>query len=624
MTRPISSLVRREYRRRRGHSFLALSAAIILVVIVLAVYAGGAVSATVRVPQDYPTVARAIAAAHAGDTVLIGPGTFSVNVIIDKPLTLRGAGADHTVLSGASAGKPVILVDGTGIAVTISDLTIADAARATSPANWVGADGILGRGDVNIRAENCVFRDNDEAGIRITGSAHVTIIGGTIFGSWDGVEISDDAHADITGCKINNVTYGAIVRDSGTLAITGNEVSDTAVGVDGRSSVVVQGSDNTMVHNGIDLVGNVAGTVRVPLTTAVATKIVYPDPNYRSLQQAIDALLPGGTLIIHAGKYSGGITITKRVTITGEGDVTLTSINLSGSGVSVVGSGDLTLSGVTVTMGIYGVVLGADATAHISNCNISGNWKFGVLVRGHARAQLDDNTIGGVQYGVYATPCASVTGTGNEITGTVGGNAAGSVRAPILPPTEKEIIMPGSKYLTLQQAIDALLPGGTIILRSGGDGYAGPVTIGKPLTIKTLGDNRVNLRGTTSAPVLSLVRGADVTLVNVGITGGTIGILLGGNARVSLDHCVVFRNGYGIGASGSSQATLVNSSVIDNGYGVFAETPACVPGGCPFSGTITGSDNTIPGPGEPNANTIAAVRPSDLSFLTTARGGTYP
>ncbi len=623
MTRPILSLVKHKLRRR-GHSAFTLPAAIGLVVIVLAVYAGATVGATIRVPQDYPTVVRAVAAAHSGDIILIGPGKFTVNVIIDKSLTLRGAGADHTVLSGASAGKPVILVDGQGITVTIYNLTIADAARATSPANWVGADGILGRGNVNIHAENCTFRDNDEAGLRVTGSAHATISGCTISGSWDDIEVSDDARADVTGCKINNAMYGAIVHDNGTLSITGNTISDTAVGIDGRSRVVVQGSDNTMAHNWIDLVGNVAGTVRIPLTTAVTTKIVYPDPNYRSLQQAIDALLPGGTLIIHAGKYSGGITITKQVTITGEGDVTLTSINLSGSGVSVVGGGNLTLSGVTVTMGIYGVVLGADAVAHISNCNINGNWKFGVLVRGHAHAQLDDNAISGVRYGVYATPCASVTGAGNDITGPIGGNVAGSVRAPILPPTEKEITMPGNKYFTLQQAVDALLPGGTILLRSGWDGYACPVTIGKPLTIKTLGDKRVDLVGMTSAPVLSLIRSADVTLVNVGITGGTIGILLGGNAHVSLDHCVVFKNGYGIGASGSSQVTLVNSSVTDNGYGVFTETPVCVPGGCPFSGVITGKGNTIPGPGEPHANRIAAFCPADLSFLTTAHGGTYP
>lgn len=184
--------------------------------------------------------------------------------------------------------------------------------------------------------------------------------------------------------------------------------------------------------------------------------------------------------------------------------------------------------------------------------------------------------------------------------------------------------MPGNKYFTLQQAVDALLPGGTILLRSGWGGYACPVTIGKPLTIKTLGNTRVDLKGGTSAPVLSLIRGADVKLVNVGITGGTFGIILGGNARVSLDHCAVFKNGCGIGASGSSQVTLVNSSVTDNGYGVFVKNPVCVTGGCPFSGEITGKGNTIPGPGEPNENRIAAFCPAALSFLTTAHGGTYP
>src|SRR3954469_9917345 len=58
-------------------------------------------------PDCFATVQHAVDAAHDGDTIRLGAGTFAGGVVITKSVTLEGAGADATVISG---GGPVVTV----------------------------------------------------------------------------------------------------------------------------------------------------------------------------------------------------------------------------------------------------------------------------------------------------------------------------------------------------------------------------------------------------------------------------------------------------------------------------------------------------------------------------------
>jgi hypothetical protein len=60
-----------------------------------------------RVSSDpCATFKQAIAAACAGDTVLVGPGTFAENVVVDKPVTVLGSGDATIVVPATSAPNP--------------------------------------------------------------------------------------------------------------------------------------------------------------------------------------------------------------------------------------------------------------------------------------------------------------------------------------------------------------------------------------------------------------------------------------------------------------------------------------------------------------------------------------
>lgn len=72
-----------------------------------------------------PTLRRALAAAHDGDTVLLGAGRYRGGVTIDRSVHLVGAGEARTAIAG---GGPVVTVtrraDGSRPTVTLADLAL--------------------------------------------------------------------------------------------------------------------------------------------------------------------------------------------------------------------------------------------------------------------------------------------------------------------------------------------------------------------------------------------------------------------------------------------------------------------------------------------------------------------
>jgi len=139
---------------------------LIALVVVLALAATSSVvwaQATLVVDDDgaqcpgpgYTTIQAAVNAASAGDTVFVCPGTYNEQVVIDKSLTLQGAG-DTTIVQPSSAAMltqyraiswfggtkqlaAIILADVPGGTVTVKNLKVDGGAVTALPsgANWV-------------------------------------------------------------------------------------------------------------------------------------------------------------------------------------------------------------------------------------------------------------------------------------------------------------------------------------------------------------------------------------------------------------------------------------------------------------------------------------------------------
>jgi nitrous oxidase accessory protein NosD len=158
----------------------------------------------IHVPQDYTTVQDGLNAATAGDTVLVAPGTFTENIIwpqTDEVTLLSEQGADHSALSGGTAGRVILIWE--IAAAVINGFTIRDGIAAAEQ----NGGGIYGY-NTNLNLCNCVISEN--FGGNSWGGAGALFAGGAPVIS-DNVFTSNEAQQSSVGSALALQDSGALV-----------------------------------------------------------------------------------------------------------------------------------------------------------------------------------------------------------------------------------------------------------------------------------------------------------------------------------------------------------------------------------------------------------------------------
>jgi parallel beta-helix repeat protein len=347
---PAPEETHREIRKEATMRRLSCSVLVGVLVVAAGALAEEALACTVTV-QPGQSIQAAIAGAQEGAVICLGEGSWQENLKIEKALTLRGQGAQKTVIDGIQGGYPVVWVVGVQpIEVKLEGLEV------------TGAEG------------ECADWPICASGMLIQGTARAEITNSTISGNW---------------------WTGIVLRDSAQAEITNNLIRcNRGAGIASSSDGPVTGSKNRMQENGVDLVGNLPAGLRLPLVEATKQEIRLPDPAYPSLQHAVDALLPGGRLILARGAYAGGVTIEKDLTIEAlEG----AEARLEGgyAVISLVGAARVKLTGLLLTGGrSYGLAGGATVQVEITGSTISESENDdGIVLLGTARAKITGSTI---------------------------------------------------------------------------------------------------------------------------------------------------------------------------------------------------------------------------------------
>lgn len=88
----------------------------LVAILIVPALPGWALAATIRVPEDEPDLATAVAGASAGDIIEIGEGTFDGALAPSVDLTLRGSGeATRLIGSDLAEDAPILTVSGTAL-----------------------------------------------------------------------------------------------------------------------------------------------------------------------------------------------------------------------------------------------------------------------------------------------------------------------------------------------------------------------------------------------------------------------------------------------------------------------------------------------------------------------------
>lgn len=238
---------------------------------------------TIRVPQDQPTIAAAMAAAAAGDTVKLAPGTYreilalkSGVKVVGGPSTIDATGLDHgitgdaTVTDAIVSGISVLGSVGSGIALDGSAATLRQVTSRGS-----GFSGLLALNGARVSLSGCElsgnatrglnadlsdvsveesrFLDNGAAGIGMT-SSRVKVSGSLVRGNGGAanVRISYGSTATLEGNQILGVGTGVLVDDGfdpadprpSSARLSGNVVSGNGYGVQVQSGRLRSESDH--------------------------------------------------------------------------------------------------------------------------------------------------------------------------------------------------------------------------------------------------------------------------------------------------------------------------------------------------------------------------------------------
>ena len=362
------------HRRRRLPLCLGGAGRLVLlmpvVAVLLLVGARQAPAATLNVCQNgcpYTQLAPALAAAHSGDTITIGPGTYAGGVTIDVSVKLAGAGPGATVISGGgpvltigvadAASEPTVTIDGVTVTggVAIGNLTPSSGRgggiyipRAAGPSTGatvtirnsvVRGNSTAPRVAIDSGDPCCPFADAGGGGISNDGTLtldHTLVsgnradaasgltsnaIGGGILNRAFGTltlthSIVSHNHVAVTSPNGRFAPGGGIAMVGGTLTITDSRVSDNTADA---SSAVPSGVDQEATAGGIQVQGNASATIR---STTITGNSVSSTNTVGDAHAFSGGLHADGPIVLRDSTISGNSVAAATATgSTGRADV---------------------------------------------------------------------------------------------------------------------------------------------------------------------------------------------------------------------------------------------------------------------------------------------------------------
>ncbi|MDD1721358.1 MAG: right-handed parallel beta-helix repeat-containing protein [Euryarchaeota archaeon] len=218
-----------------GVGFLLLFSFVVLTV------PASAASLTVGPSEQYKTITEAVNAAQPGDTITIGPGTYTENVIVAKSLTITALRADSPpTIKAADQNKDVFRVQGRD--VHIAGLTITGASNASG----VHIDHTSGC------VVTTILSYSNERAVYLEGATNSEVRDSNLAGNGYGVYCDGASHNIISGNVATNErgTKDALGDGLYLFYSNGNTITDNNCSANHIFGIsLFKSSDNTISKN---------------------------------------------------------------------------------------------------------------------------------------------------------------------------------------------------------------------------------------------------------------------------------------------------------------------------------------------------------------------------------------
>jgi CHAT domain-containing protein/nitrous oxidase accessory protein NosD len=349
----------------------------VVLLLVGVVFLGG-LSATITVPDDYPTIQEAIYAANPGDTVLIASGSYVEQLLIGKDITLQGDCSGVTSLD-AQGGSAITINSGV---VAISDVAFLHGGENVTILNpHVFGDGALSiRGDSYVLVRRCAFGQSEM-----------------------GVAIRDQSKVVLSDCSFENVDLPVLVAEAARCSLIQCTTTQSkwAVEVIGAASIDI-------LRSHLD---------RAAEALPVRSETLCVPSDYPTIQAAIDAAETGDTVLIASGSYVEQLLIGKDITL--QGDCSgVTSLDAQGGSAVTINSGVVAISDVAFLHSGENVaffdshvfrdgamLIRGDSYALVQRCTFEQS-EMGVAIRDQSNVVLSDCSFENVDLPVLVAEAA--------------------------------------------------------------------------------------------------------------------------------------------------------------------------------------------------------------------------
>ena len=171
----------------------------------------------IKVPDDYTTTQEAINAANPGDTVSVASGTYYEKVVIDKSVTLKGAGNDITIIDGGGTR--------TGVTITADNVNVSGFTIRNS------GNGIHLRRSNNSTISDNTITSNNWEGVYLYYSNDNKVTGNTLTLDDRGIYLESSSGNTISDNVVSNTEYGLYIYSSSINSFSGNTLSNNIYGI---------------------------------------------------------------------------------------------------------------------------------------------------------------------------------------------------------------------------------------------------------------------------------------------------------------------------------------------------------------------------------------------------------